>query len=1053
MTVGQVVGAIVGYFVPGVGVALGAAIGGALDPPKGPTIKGPRLRDLTSQTADFGAPMGYIDGTVAISGNCFWIENNSIREVVKSENSGGKGGGGGTTTKTYSYFGTWAVALTDHEVDAMGRLWLGSDLVANPLSTHYLTALLTFDIFGGFAQFPVNDSPHTVRLYRGTDDQDPDPRMEADLGVGSCPAYRGMSYLVFYDWPLEKGGNSIAGLPAVVELITDSAAGSPVLLHSETFPAVTDASDILPLCNYLTPYKAVVWCPHWGAEYPAESTIERISYIGETSRHDFSQSVTNPYIPQRGIGDSSSFVATDVFEGSAEVGAGSFDGASGVFVYKGGVFYGSSWANDALWRWHTTDMTFDAITTATGYGDAHAITADDDGVLYAVHGVSSTTATIYTYDDTLGLIASQEITFAPSSGVAWSNGSTFMYWDRGVLFLVFGGNARYIHYLPDDLSSDPIYLGDIGDFPTNVSGNANVSVINGILTRFGPHTDRSSTVERWKLPYATNDTKLLSAVVSERVQRSELIGASDIDVTLLTDVVRGYKTAGTQPLRSQLEPLMRAYQFDAVQDGYQIKFIPHGQSSVVTLDADDLIGDVMLHRERQMDTQLPQKTVVRHLDAAREYGINEQYSTERRSSSTVNVEEVEFPIVFTADEAAGVAEVLEYAAWVERDTFRFKLPHNQLQLQPGDVVTLPTDSATHELRILSITYTPEGVLECEAVPNDASLYITNAVGGDGVAPDGTLAYPGESAMVLLDIPLIRDADDSYGFAAAMSGYSSDWNGGVVMQSVDAGQIYASVQGFAGEVVMGIATNLLADHDCYVIDYSNTLTVNLNSPDMALTSVTEAQMMTGLNWCALGVDGRWEILRFANATLNADGTYTLDTLVRGCRGTEWAASQHTALDTFVFLSDADMARIGSEAQYVGVEHLYRGVTSEQDIDEVSDTAFTYRGVNLKPLSPVNLTGGIDGSNNWDLAWIERSRFTTGWWTTGVERTNEPVESYEIDIMNGAAVVRTLTSITNAVEYTSAQQVTDFGGNQTTLTFRVYQISATVGRGYVAEATLP
>jgi len=111
------------------------------------------------------------------------------------------------------------------------------------------------------------------------------------------------------------------------------------------------------------------------------------------------------------------------------------------------------------------------------------------------------------------------------------------------------------------------------------------------------------------------------------------------------------------------------------------------------------------------------------------------------------------------------------------------------------------------------------------------------------------------------------------------------------------------------------------------------------------------------------------------------------------------------------------------------------------------------VNKKPLSPVQLDGSIDGSDNWDLTWLRRSRLSSSWWTNGVEAPiGEDSESYEIDIMNGATVVRTLTSTTPAVQYTSANQVTDWGSNQTTLTLRVYQMSAIVGRGYVAEITL-
>ena len=48
-------------------------------------------------------------------------------------------------------------------------------------------------------------------LYLGTEDQLPDPTIESYEGVGTatCPAYRGLAYIVFHDFQLEKYGNRI----------------------------------------------------------------------------------------------------------------------------------------------------------------------------------------------------------------------------------------------------------------------------------------------------------------------------------------------------------------------------------------------------------------------------------------------------------------------------------------------------------------------------------------------------------------------------------------------------------------------------------------------------------------------------------------------------------------------------------------------------------------------------------------------------------------------------------------------------------------------------
>jgi len=69
--------------------------------------------------------------------------------------------------------------------------------------------------------------------------------------------------------------------------------------------------------------------------------------------------------------------------------------------------------------------------------------------------------------------------------------------------------------------------------------------------------------------------------------------------------------------------------------------------------------------------------------------------------------------------------------------------------------------------------------------------------------------------------------------------------------------------------------------------------------------------------------------------------------------------------------------------------------------------------------------------------------------------EEVEGYEIEIRDGAAVKRVLTSTAPSVLYTAAQQTTDWGaplGPGDTLALRIFQLSARLGRGAPAAVTL-
>ena len=186
--------------------------GGYLDPPKGPTVNGPRLEDLTVQTSTYGAVIPRLYGTITVNGNVIWLENNQLRETVTKTKSGGKGGGSKTTTKTYTYSATFAVGLVDTRstggpITGVRRIWIGADLYYDAGSDDFETIAASNDVATGFA------------VYDGSDTQAPDPRIQADISI--APAWRGVAYLVFYDLPLERYGNSLMGAQVRAEIVAN----------------------------------------------------------------------------------------------------------------------------------------------------------------------------------------------------------------------------------------------------------------------------------------------------------------------------------------------------------------------------------------------------------------------------------------------------------------------------------------------------------------------------------------------------------------------------------------------------------------------------------------------------------------------------------------------------------------------------------------------------------------------------------------------------------------------------------------------------------------
>jgi hypothetical protein len=88
----------------------------------------------------------------------------------------------------------------------------------------------------------------------------------------------------------------------------------------------------------------------------------------------------------------------------------------------------------------------------------------------------------------------------------------------------------------------------------------------------------------------------------------------------------------------------------------------------------------------------------------------------------------------------------------------------------------------------------------------------------------------------------------------------------------------------------------------------------------------------------------------------------------------------------------------------------------------------------------------------ISWLRRSRLDGDAWEPVEIPLGETSEAYEIDIMNGASVVRTLRSLAPTISYSADQEFADFGAVQPTLQLRIAQMSSIAGRGFESAATV-
>ncbi|MEL6168217.1 MAG: glycoside hydrolase/phage tail family protein [Pseudomonadota bacterium] len=178
VVLGRAVGATVGQAIDR-NIFQGALGGGSDLIEQGKTD---RLR-LTS--ASEGAAIRDIYGRVRVAGQVIWASD--FLEDVATETVGGSGKGSRrqpqTTVASYSYSISLAIAVGRGRVTRLGRIWAdGQEIGLDELN---------------------------LRFYDGSEEQLPDPKIEAVEGIGEVPAFRGVAYVVLEDLELGRFGNRV----------------------------------------------------------------------------------------------------------------------------------------------------------------------------------------------------------------------------------------------------------------------------------------------------------------------------------------------------------------------------------------------------------------------------------------------------------------------------------------------------------------------------------------------------------------------------------------------------------------------------------------------------------------------------------------------------------------------------------------------------------------------------------------------------------------------------------------------------------------------------
>jgi hypothetical protein len=435
---------------------------------------------------------------------------------------------------------------------------------------------------------------------------------------------------------------------------------------------------------------------------------------------------------------------------------------------------------------------------------------------------------------------------------------------------------------------------------------------------------------------------------------------------------------------------------------------------------DDLVearpGATLSTLTRAQETDLPASAKITYISASGDYASAVE-EARRLAGRSGRIALADLPLALEPEQAAQIAEVWLFEAWAARERAQFTLPPSRLALEPGDVVAVTAHDRTRLLRIIEIG--EHGARDIEARGLDPDVY-ANAPGTTRTTGGAVGVIAGKPFIVFLDLPLLRgDEPPAAGYVAAAQ---NPWPGPIAIyrSPEDSGfQLKAMV---LGPAVTGVTLDPLPDGATSRLDRATSIQVKLDQG--ALASVAELALLGGANAAAIqNDDGAWEVLQFQSAVLTAPATYALSGFLRGQAGTEHAMRSALAAGARFVVLDTTIAPVDITEDEIGLAFAWKCGPASRDLGSPNylDVDHAFAGEGLKPLSPVHARG-TRASDDLTITWVRRTRAGGDTWDGIDVPLSETEERYEIDILDGSDVIRTLTAASPSATYTAADQTT-------------------------------
>jgi hypothetical protein len=514
----------------------------------------------------------------------------------------------------------------------------------------------------------------------------------------------------------------------------------------------------------------------------------------------------------------------------------------------------------------------------------------------------------------------------------------------------------------------------------------------------------------------------------------------DISTTALADSTpRGYLINEESTCWDALKPLMPVFGVDCAEVAGQLRFYRRSQSMRATLTTDDMGAHVQGDNppekylfKRNPDLSLPQATTLNFLDVGRDYQPNSATSSRTEGDARSNIS-VTLPLSLTADEAASAAALMHWDAWLGRTAINFTLTDSWVSMATGLAYGIPAGGTVVPYRITRKLRGANGIIEVEALSDESVTYTAEESGTSGtMPPEDSTDFP-DTRLVLMDMSILSDDDDDYGFYVVVGDAAPGWTRGRVQASED-GVIFHDLSDEpesapTGDVIGTLAAGSTTGLDD-TLDTTSVLTVLLEHDVLELESATDAELDDNKNLSFVGKDGLGEYIQFKTATKVDVATWELTNLRRGRRGTDHAIATHTSGEEFALVDGPGVFRVTQPLTDWGDLLYFRGVTLHQEPDEADEQTFTNTGEGKRPFSPVNVEGTWAGDDLTITADLRSRLFAGG---LGIDDNDET----DWEFFGGTGHSETVAGST--VTFTAAEQTAAGLTPGETVTGRVRQTS--------------